>query len=101
MKQFLKNFLAIDKLAHFAFGGLICAIVTIITLLQDVSGPLTWHAAAYCLIGTVVAFIAALIKDFIVDENADFLDIVATILGCIPVWIAVVLGVLFNILSQA
>lgn len=51
------------------------------------------------IIGAAVALYEAIIKDFVIGDNADWRDTVATITECIWSLIAVVLGVLFNQLS--
>lgn len=100
MNQLIKSLSAIDKQAHFGWGAMICAVFTIICLLQDIDGPLSWRHLLYCIIGTVVAVVFMLIKEFVIDENTDPLDLVSTALGCIPVWLAVALGILLNILMH-
>lgn len=97
----IESLFAQDKLAHFAWGAMICSIITIITMLQDIDGPLGWHQILYCLIGTAVVLVADLAKEFVIDAKADMLDFWMTLLGCVPVWIAVALGILFNILMHS
>lgn len=99
MKLF-KALSAIDKQAHFGWGAMICAVITIITLLQDVSGPLSWHTVLYCAIGTVAAMVFQIFKEFLIDDRIDKLDILATFLGTLTIWAATAIGVLFNILSH-
>lgn len=96
MGKILKSMLAQDKLAHVAWGAMICAVFTIITLLQDVNGPLQWHQVLYCIIGTAVVLVAAVAKEFVIDAKCDWMDFWATMLGCVPIWLAVALGILFN-----
>lgn len=101
MKEKLKSiFTTIDKQAHIGWGAMICAFITIITLLQDIAGPLTWRHLLYCAIGTVAAIVFEIIKEFIVDDRLDKWDILATAFGCLIIWIATAIGILFNILSH-
>lgn len=99
MKLF-KTLTAIDKQAHFGWGAMICAFITIITLLQDIASPLCWHYLLYCAIGTVAAMVFQVFKEFIIDDKIDTLDILATFLGTLVIWVAVAIGILFNLLSH-
>lgn len=71
-----------DKYQHFTLGSIIACIVLCIT------NSLDFSVANFFSIITV--FGATLVKEFIIDgfENADILDIIATLLGGLPVWIA-------------
>ena len=100
MKNFLKSLLAIDKLAHFGWGAMICAAVVLVCLLQEVSGPLSWSAVWVCLIGTIVAVVLEICNDFIVDMKWDWADVVATVLGTLVIWVATAIGIWFNIIAQ-
>lgn len=99
MKLF-KALSAIDKQAHFGLGAMICAVITIITLIQDIGGPLCWHHLLYCVIGTVATMVFEIIKEFVIDDKADKLDILATFWGTLVIWAAVAIGILFNLLSH-
>ena len=93
----LINKIGIDKVTHFAMGGLICALFTFIFLLQDFNTLEVWQVLLLPLIGTVVTFVLSIIKEFIIDEVVDWKDIIAGILGCVPVYIAIGIGILFNL----
>lgn len=93
----LINKIGIDKITHFSMGGLICALFTFIFLLQDFNTLEAWQILLLPLIGTVVTFVLSIIKEFIIDEVVDWKDIIAGMLGCIPVYIAVGIGILFNL----
>lgn len=55
---------------------------------------------AAVLIGTVAVYILAAMKVFIMDTKTNWKDIWLPLLGCVPVFIAVAIGVLFNYLSK-
>lgn len=93
----LINKIGIDKVTHFAMGGLICALFTFVFLLQDFNTLEVWQVLLLPLIGTVVTFVLSIIKEFIIDEVVDWKDIIAGMLGCIPVYIAIGIGILFNL----
>lgn len=93
----LINKIGIDKVTHFAMGGLICALFTFIFLLQDFNTLEAWQVLLLPLIGTVVTFVLSVIKEFIIDEVVDWKDIIAGMLGCVPVYIAIGIGILFNL----
>lgn len=93
----LINKIGIDKVTHFSMGGLICALFTFIFLLQDFDTLEAWQVLLLPLIGTVVTFVLSIIKEFIIDEVVDWKDIIAGMLGCVPVYIAIGIGILFNL----
>lgn len=93
----LINKIGIDKITHFSMGGLICALFTFIFLLQDFNTLEVWQVLLLPLIGTVVTFVLSIIKEFIIDEVVDWKDIIAGMLGCVPVYIAIGIGILFNL----
>ena len=93
----LINKIGIDKVTHFAMGGLICALFTFIFLLQDFNTLEVWQVLLLPLIGTVVTFVLSIIKEFIIDGVVDWKDIIAGMLGCVPVYIAIGIGILFNL----
>lgn len=86
-----------DKLDHHLVGALICFFVSVLAILQD--GVVDWTALLYVVIGIAAALFFAFIKDFVIDEKADWRDIVATVTGCAWPIAAVALGVWFNQLS--
>lgn len=101
MKKFLKAMFAIDKEAHFGWGAMICAAIVLVCLLQDLPVQLSWSLLWVCLIGTIVAVIFELLKEFVVDAKCDWLDIAATVGGCVIVWLATAAGIWFNIIAHA
>lgn len=96
--KLVDDFLAkvgVDKVLHLFGGGLICAIFTFIALLQD--GIYTSQAiCGSALIGTIVALLFMVLKE-ILDKKFDWLDIVAGLIGCAFIWLAIGVGFLFNI----
>lgn len=88
----------IDKAAHFGIGGMITAILTLVTILQEGAMPIG-TVLLTPIIGHVCTFILSVIKEYIIDEYTDWNDIWAAMLGSAVVHISVLIGVLFNILS--
>lgn len=97
--NYLVNKFGSDKIMHFSLGGLICALMTIAVVLQENSG-LDWMVATYPMIGTVSVFIFSFLKEILIDEEFSWKDIIAALLGCITVFVATVIGLLFGIWSS-
>ena len=70
-----------DKVLHFLGGALICAVVSIVMDVQE-------------------GLFAAWVKERFLDSSVDKKDLLATVLGFVPVWLAFALGTLFNYLSE-
>lgn len=87
-----------DKTLHFLGGGFICSFISFIVILQE-SGLTALEKVSEVLIGTIFVLILSVLKELIVDDESDWYDVLASVLGCIPVYIAVGLGAWFNQLS--
>lgn len=87
-----------DKVLHFLGGCSICSFISFIVILQE-SGLIPLEKVSSVLIGTVFVLILSVLKELIADDKADWYDVLASILGCVPVYIAVGIGVWFNIIS--
>nr|DAJ02641.1 MAG TPA: putative periplasmic lipoprotein [Caudoviricetes sp.] len=94
----LINKMGNDKVLHFLGGGFICSFISFVVILQE-SGLTAFEQVSMVLIGTVFVLILSVLKDLIADEKADWMDVLASILGCVPVFVAVGLGAWFNQLS--
>lgn len=87
-----------DKTLHFFGGGFFCAILAIISLLQD--GVFTNRMIfGSVLIGTIAVLFISVIKE-IADGEFNWKDILAAVLGCVAIFMAAGIGVLFNIWSR-
>lgn len=88
-----------DKVLHFLGGGYMCSLISFVTILQEqlLTGP---GKIATVSLGTVFVLILSAMKELIMDDKADWKDILASVLGCVPVFVAVAIGVLFNYLSM-
>lgn len=87
-----------DKVLHFLGGGFICSLISFVVILQE-SSLSSLRKIAAVSIGTIVVFILSLMKELFFDKETDWKDVLASVLGCIPVFIAVAIGVWFNYLS--
>ncbi|WP_418573999.1 hypothetical protein [Phocaeicola sp.] len=87
-----------DKVLHFLGGGFICSLVSFVVILQEI-GLTPLEKVSAVLIGTVFVLILSVLKELIADDKADWYDVLAAVLGCIPVFVCVGLGVWFNQLS--
>lgn len=96
MKSFNKLItkIGVDKLLHFSVGGFIVALYTIVTALQE--SVITSSILLNPFAGLVLVALLSTYKELVLDETPDWKDIVASVLGAVPVFIAVALGLLFK-----
>ena len=87
-----------DKVMHFLGGGLICAIISFVVILQE-SGMLWWQQIGSVTIGAVFVLMISVIKEILFDDKPDWWDIGAAAFGCLLVYASVGLGTWFNYLS--
>lgn len=86
-----------DKILHHVVGALICAMFSIVFILQD--AIFEWTAVVVPLIGSIVVLFLSIVKEYL-DDKPDWMDVVWAMAGCLWVFAAVALGVLFNQLSS-
>lgn len=98
MNKFIEK-IGMDKVAHFGVGGLITALFTIVFIMQDMGSLIfnPWRMMLYPFIGTVITTVVSVIKEKLIDTQADWKDLYAALIGCATVFIAVFFGVLFFI----
>lgn len=48
------------------------------------------------IIGTTVVAFLSVVKEIIMDDKADWLDVVASVAGCVTIFAAVGIGILFS-----
>lgn len=90
--------IGVDKLLHFSIGGLITALLTIIVVLQE--GYVDASIIAFPFIGLIPVAVLSWFKEEVIDDDFSWMDILASVLGAVPVFIATALGVLFYTLSN-
>lgn len=72
-----------DRYMHFTFGAIIASIAMVATC---------WLPAWVMIVAAVISVLTAgLIKDLVIDEEPDSIDILCTIGGGIAVWLPVIL----------
>ncbi len=101
MKKFIEK-IGMDKVAHFGVGSLICAVFTLVFLLQDLNILMImepWRIILIPTIGSVVTLILSVIKELSIDKVRDWKDLAAAMIGCGTIYLATAMGVLFNFLS--
>lgn len=86
-----------DKVLHFLVGSLITAFMTLVIGLQE--PEIGWSTMSAPVIGLVVAAFFGFVKEKIVDTEFNVKDLIATVLGSVPIFLATFLGVLFHILN--
>lgn len=87
-----------DKVMHFLGGGLICALISFVAILQE-SSLLWWQQIGSVTIGATFVLILSIIKEILFDDKPDWWDIGAAVFGCLLVYASVGLGTWFNYLS--
>ena len=87
-----------DKVLHFLVGSLITAFMTLIAGLQE--PEINWGTMGAPVIGLAVTVFFAVIKEVIIDTEFSWKDLVATLLGAAPIFIATAFGILFHVLSN-
>lgn len=90
--------IGLDKFAHIGIGGLICAMITFVVILQDAN--LIWQGHFWNIvfsptIGMISVIILELIKEALIDMKFSVKDFLYTISGCLLVYIAVLIGMFF------
>lgn len=88
-----------DKVLHFLGGGWICAIITFVVILQEGGSIGSWGKVSSVLIGTAVVVFLSVVKEIFLDDKADWIDVVAAVIGCVTIFASVGIGVFFNFLS--
>lgn len=84
----------IDKIAHFGIGGIIGAAIAIVITLAI--GDYGWVVGVYPFISHAIVFILSFAKEKFLDDEYNWLDILASVLGSIAVHMAFVLGLIIN-----
>lgn len=90
--------IGVDKLLHFSIGGLITALFTIVATLQE--GYVDTSIIAFPFIGLIPVAMFSWFKEAVIDSEFSWMDILASVSGAVPVFIATALGVLFYTLSN-
>ena len=90
--------IGVDKILHFSIGGFIVALFTIVATLQE--GVIDATTIAFPFIGLIPVAIFSWLKETMIDDEFSWMDILASVLGAVPVFIATALGVLFYTLSN-
>lgn len=88
----------VDKILHFSIGGFIVALLTIVATLQE--GVIDAATIAFPFIGLIPVAMFSWFKEAVIDDEFSWMDILASVLGAVPVFMATALGVLFYTLSN-
>ena len=86
--------IGMDKIAHFGIGGIIGAAIAIVITLAR--GDYGWVTGAYPFISHAIVFILSFIKEKFMDDEYNWLDILASVLGSIAVHMAFIIGLTIN-----
>lgn len=78
---------------HFLGGGWICAIITFVVILQEGGSIGSWGKVSSVLIGTAVVVFLSVVKEIFLDDKADWIDVVAAVIGCVTIFASVGIGV--------
>ena len=101
MKKLINFFKSIgtDKWADFDIGGLICALVTIIVVFSLAPIEASWILLLSAVPGTILVGMISVAKEFADRTGFSVLDIVAALIGCATVEVALLIGIVAGILS--
>ena len=101
MKKIINYFKSwgMDKWAHFGIGGLIGALFTLIFLFTLNPIPVSWGLLFAFIPGTVLVGILSVIKEFTDSTGFSLPDIVAALIGCATVEIAMIIAIILGLLS--
>ena len=97
MKNFITKIIkkvGMDKIAHFGIGGIIGAAIAIVITLAR--GDYGWVVGVYPFVSHAIVFILSFVKEKFMDDEFNWLDILASLLGSIAVHIAFILGLTIN-----
>ena len=86
--------IGMDKIAHFGIGGIIGAAIAIVIPLAR--GDYGWVVGAYPFVSHAIVFILSFIKEKFMDDEYNWLDILASVLGSIAVHMSFILGLTIN-----
>lgn len=86
--------IGMDKIAHFGIGGIIGAAIAIVITLAI--GDYGWVVGVYPFISNAVVFVLSFIKEKFLDDEFNWLDILASVLGSIAVHMAFIIGLTIN-----
>ena len=98
MKKIIEK-IGMDKIVHFAFGGLVTALITLVALIQDfdILTVHPWKTIFYPIIGVVVTGFLSWVKEMFADEQRDWWDVYSALIGSGLVFICVFIGVIFYV----
>lgn len=99
MDNLLKK-VGVDKVLHLLVGAWICAIFTLVSILQEGCDLLWWQTILMSVAGTLAALFVSAIKEIFLDDKPDWKDVLWTLYGCLTVFGAVSFGILFKIWGQ-
>ena len=90
--------IGLDKILHFLTGSLITAFITLVIGLQE---PIvSWGIIGASVIGLIVTAFFSFVKEALVDNEFNGKDIIVTLLGSIPIFIAEIFGLVLHELSN-
>lgn len=100
-KSFLLEMLKTDKMAHLGIGGLVCALLTFVIMIQDYIffGEHLFKVLLIPIGVSIVVFAASVFKELVIDSEYSWLDIIAAMIGCLCVFVAIFLGLAFYLIT--
>lgn len=92
------NKVGIDTCLHFLGGISISALISLICLLQI--GYTSWGILIAPLLSALSVAVLSVGKEIIFDDEFSKKDVIVSVIGTIPTFLAVVLGILFHFISN-
>lgn len=93
MNKFIK-----ENYVTLVTSGYVCSLMTFVAMLQEHELS-NGGKIGIVGIGTIAVLMAVVFKNIVATEKFSWYNILAAIIGCVTVAIAVALGVWFNVLS--
>lgn len=93
MNQLIEK-IGTDKLLHFFAGAWICAVLSIVIVLQEWEFTLPMFMLATTM-STLIVLVISVIKEML-DSEFNWKDILAAIIGCVTIYLTFGIGYLLR-----
>lgn len=85
-----------DKFNLLAWGGYICAILTMVSWLQESATVIAFSSLSIGIIGIIPVIVLSLLKVILVDTKFDWKNFLFPIIGAMIFILAMACGIWFN-----
>lgn len=91
--------IGLDKIAHFGVGGLICAVISNVCLLQE-AHTTDWTSLIFAAVAALSVFVLSVAKELADTKNGgpfSWADIGVAMLGCAVYALSAVVGIALHL----